>query len=579
MNILGINAYHPDSSAAIITDGKLIAACEEERFRRVKHFAGFPSESIKYCLKEAGISIKEVDCIAIPRDPSARLFRKVLYGIKIPVLIRKRIAAWGKTFAVKENLSELFGVHASVIRARIIKVEHHRAHLASSFFVSGFDKAFLLSMDALGDFASTMWGIGEGNKIRVLGETRFPHSLGFFYTAITQYLGFWNFGDEYKVMGLAAYGEPVFEDELKKILKIEKGSFKLGLSYFRHHKEFIDMSFDAGCPKIEQIFSPYLEKRLGKRRLPDEPIDTRHMDIARSLQKRLEDAVFHLLNFIEADTPNLCLSGGVAFNCAANGKIFENTRFEEVYCPAAAGDAGLASGAAYYVWNQMLDGPRAFVAGHACWGPEFSKYDIRCELERAVPGLNKERCAISNIEDNGKLCCETARLIAEGKIVGWFQGRMEWGPRALGNRSILADPRKPEMKDILNDRIKHRESFRPFAPSVLKECVAEYFERAHPSPFMSFAYKVRKEKRCLVPAVVHVDGSARLQTVDRSENSLYWKLINEFRNISGIPIVLNTSFNENEPIVCSPKEAINCFLRTKMDVLVMGNFMVQKNGQ
>lgn len=577
MYILGLNTYHPDSSAAIISDGKLIAACEEERFRRIKHFAGFPSESIKYCLKEAGISIKDIDYVGIPRKPEERIFKKIFYGLKIPRFIQRRLFTWQKTLQVKEELAKIFDIDKKKLKAKIIKVEHHRAHLSSSFFVSDFDEAFLFSCDALGDFASGMWGIGQGNNIKILGEITFPHSLGFYYSALTQYLGFLNFGDEYKVMGLAAYGEPVFESEFKKILKIKKKGFELGLRYFLHHKKFIDMNFENGYPQVDLIFSSYLEKMLGKRRLPHQRLEKRHYDIASSLQKRLEEAIFHLLNSFNNNLSNLCLSGGVAFNCVANAKIFDNTQFQKIYIPPAPGDAGLAIGVAYYLWNQVFNKSRNFVMQHAYWGPQFSEDEINKELNARIKELNDNRYIIEKIENEDELCQRTARYISEGKVVGWFQGRMEWGPRALGNRSIIVDPRRQEMKDFLNKRIKYREPFRPFAPSILEEYIGEYFENYYASPFMLFTHKVRREKEKLIPAVVHVDGTARLQAVNRNTNPLYWRLINEFRKLSGIPLVLNTSFNENEPIVSTPKEAFNCFLKTKMDLLVLQQYLIKKN--
>ncbi len=576
MHILGINAYHPDSSAAIIKDGRLVAAAEEERFRRIKHFAGFPIDAIRYCVKEAGLSIKSVDFIAIPRCPTARLFKKIFYGVKIPALALRRLSAWGKTFGVARELSQAFGVGEDEIRAKVIKVEHHAAHIASSFFVSGFGEAALLSIDALGDFASTMWGNGRDNKIEISGETTFPHSLGFYYTAITQYLGFLDFGDEYKVMGLAAYGEAAFEDEFKKILKLKEGGFELGLEYFLHHKKMIDMSFKDGRPEVAQIFSSYLEERLGKRRIPEEPIEKRHRDIAASLQKRLEEAICHILNSFNSASTNLCLAGGVAFNCVANGKILSDTPFKNIYIPPAAGDAGLAIGAAYYLWNKLLNKPRTFFMKHAYWGPQFARDEIAGKIDEKFNGPQYKNYLVEHIDNHDELCRQVAGFIAEGKVVGWFQGRMEWGPRALGNRSILADPRREEMKDVLNERIKHRAPFRPFAPSILEEDLEDYFETNHPSPFMLFAYRVRKDKLGLIPAVVHKDLTARVQTVNSDTNPLYWKLINEFKKLTGIPVLLNTSFNENEPIVYRPEEAIECFLRTGMDILVIGDYLIQR---
>lgn len=582
MIILGINAYHGDASAAIVIDGKLMACAEEERFNRIKHSAGFPKEAIRYCLKEIGVSVKEVDYIAVPKDPRARILKKLYYGIKIPALAIRRFTALCKMQNIKRTLADIFKIDEKEIKAKIINVEHHRAHLASSFFVSSFDKALLFSADGLGDFASTMWGVGEGSKIKILGEVCFPHSLGMYYTAVTQYLGFLNYGDEYKVMGLAAYGEPEYKDEFKKIL-LNHGElgFKLGLDYFLHHKKLVDMNFEEGYPYLEPLYSAYLEKCLGPHRQSLDSIGARHQNIARSLQLRLEEIFLCLLNelYRPYKLDKLCLAGGIAFNCVANGKIFDNTPFKNIYIQPAAGDAGLAIGAAYYVWHRILNKPRDFVMEHAYWGPAYSCEDISYELGVMSDELNKQGCKVAKIEDEDELCTITAKAISEGKVVGWFQGRMEWGPRALGNRSIVVDPRRQDLKGILNQRIKHRESFRPFAPSILEEEVGEYFKKTHPSPFMLFAYKVRQEKKKLIPAVVHIDETARLQTVNKTSNPLYWKLIAEFRKITGVAVLLNTSFNENEPIVCTPKEALDCFLRTKMDVLVIGNYLIRKKQQ
>ena len=577
MIILGVNAYHPDSSAALVVDGKLIAASEEERFRRIKHFFGFPAEAIKYCMQDAGVSVQDIDYIVIPRDPKARLIRKICYGVKNPVFAKSRLFAWRETFQIKEKLAKIFDIDKRKIKARIIKVEHHRAHMASSFFLSGFKKSFILSMDAMGDFASTMWAIGEGSKIRVLGEINFPHSLGFFYTAITQYLGFLNFGDEYKIMGLASFGEETFKKEFEEILSVKKNRFKLNLKYFLHHKKDAGINFEKNYFKSNIIFSNLLEKKLGKRRQPGEKITGRHKDIAFSLQKRLERAIMSLAATPTLrDSPNLCLSGGVAHNSAANGKLLEKMKFENIYIPPAPGDAGLAIGAAFYLWNQMLKKPRSFQMEHAYWGPAYGENEIESAIRLHKTEFNKARYIVKKAENDDMLCKKIASEISTGKIVGWFQGRMEFGPRALGNRSILADPRKNRMKDILNEKIKLRENFRPFAPSVLEEDTNTYFEQSHPSPFMSLAHGIRSDKKNLIPAVCHVDGTARFQTVNKKTNPLYWRLIEKFKSLTGVPVLLNTSFNENEPIICSPDEAIDCFLRTKMDILVLERFIIEK---
>lgn len=578
MYILGINAYHGNASAAIVCDGRLVAAVEEERFNRVKYAAGFPAAAIRYCLAEAGIMLHEVDHIAIPRNPWARLGTKLLYAVRMPRFARERVRVLAQFTSIPEALAQAFELDPQRIGARYHRVEHHLAHLASTFFVSPFERAAVLSADGLGDFASTMWATGEGNRLRVHGAVAFPHSLGMYYTAITQYLGFWKFGDEYKVMGLAAYGEPAYLEEFRRILQSNGAlGFRLNLAYFSHHHTGPDMTWREAdkTPQLGRIFSPYLEERLGPTRGPDEPVEQRHRNAAATMQARLEEALFDLLATLQRRTGHraLCLAGGVAFNCVANGKIFDRTPFEHVYVQPAAGDAGLAVGAAYYVYHQVLGRPRTFVMEHPYWGPAYAQEQIRAALNRS-PIASSEFEVTELLEE--QLAKETANEIAGGKIVGWFQGRAEWGPRALGNRSIVVDPRRAEMKDILNRRIKHREVFRPFAPSILEEATGEYFEKAYPSPFMALAYAVRPEKRKEIPAPTHVDGTGRLQTVSRTVNPRYWRLIREFANLTGVPVVLNTSFNENEPIVCQPEEAIQCFLRTKIDVLVLGNTIVRK---
>jgi carbamoyltransferase len=481
---------------------------------------------------------------------------------------------------IKTALSFEFGVLSKNIKARIHHVEHHVAHLGSAFFVSPFDKAAVVSVDGFGDFVGAMWGYGEGNKLEVEDRIFFPHSLGLFYLALTQYLGFPKYGDEYKVMGLSSYGEPSYLDKMRQIVLLDNnGKFNLNLDYFIHHSEGITMTWEGGEPKMGPVYSKVMEKALGPaRHYRDEPITKHHEDIAASMQSMYEEAFFNLLNYVykETKTPYLCLAGGCAMNSVANGKIFDKTPFREVYIQAAAGDAGGALGAAYYVWHQILNKPRDFVMEHAYWGPGFTEEEVEKLLKLRSEELEKNKCEIKKIENKDELCRETAKEIADGKVVGWFQGRMEWGPRALGNRSIVVDPRRAEMKDVLNARIKRREPFRPFAPSILFEKTGEYFEKDYPDPFMIKVYPVRPEKRSVIPAVTHIDGTGRLQTVRRKDNPLYWQLIKEFENLTGVPVVLNTSFNENEPIVCTPQEALDCFLRTKMDVLVLGNFFITR---
>ncbi len=578
MYILGINAYHGNASAAIIADGRLIAAVEEERFNRVKYAAGFPSAAIHYCLQAAGIKLREVDHIAIPRDPWARIGTKLLYALRMPSFATERAKVMTQFTGIPEALAKAFDVAPNSIRAKFHRVEHHQAHLASTFFVSPFDQAALLSADGLGDFASTMWGSGNGNHMRIDGAIAFPHSLGLYYTAVSQYLGFRKFGDEYKVMGLAAYGEPVFMKEFRDIVRSTRGiGFHLGLSYFKHHRSGPEMTWrDADkTPELGAMFSSYMAKRLGPARDPAAPVEKVHRDGAASLQARLEEVLFEMLRALHAKTKQkaVCLAGGVAFNCVANGKILDQTPFEKVFVQPAAGDAGLAIGAAYFVQHQTLKQPRSFIMENAYWGPGYTHEAMRAAVQASR--LQGEGLEILELHEK-QIAMEAAKEVADGKILGWFQGRAEWGPRALGNRSIVADPRRADMKEILNARIKHREMFRPFAPSILAESTGEYFMKSDPCPFMTQAYAVRPEKRDVIPAPTHVDGTGRLQTVTYNENPRDWRLIREFANLTGVPVVLNTSFNDNEPIVCKPEEAIECFLRTKMDALVLGDILIRK---
>lgn len=580
MVILGINAYHGDSSACVVRDGVLVAAAEEERFRRIKHWAGFPSNAIKYCLAEAGIGLADVVHVAINQDGKANLWKKIGFTLaKRPDLgmVLDRIKNKRERANVRDELTRTVGAGFS---GEVHEVEHHLAHLSSAFHVSPFDEAVVVSVDGFGDFASAAWGLGRRTEIAIDDKVYFPHSLGIFYQALTQWLGFPHYGDEYKVMGLAPYGQPEFMTEMRRIVQsLDDGSYMLNLEYFRHHKEKVDYEWENGEPKVGELFTDALVKLLGPVRGKDEPLTQRHKDIARSVQAMYEEAFFNLLNVLHKrhGSANLCLAGGCAMNSVANGKVYRHTPFKKVYIQSAAGDAGGAIGAAYSVWHK-LGGSRGFVMDHAYWGPHFGDDELRALLESSSADLKDQGCTVSRIDDEAALCERTASAVSEGKVVGWFQDRMEWGPRALGNRSILGDPRRADMKDILNLKIKRRESFRPFAPSILREAVADWFEQDDDVPFMMQVYPIREEKRPLIPAVTHVDGSGRLQTVTADTNARYHCLISTFGRMTGVPIVLNTSFNENEPVVCKPQEALDCFLRTKMDVLVMGDWFVERKG-
>ena len=617
MYILGINAYHGDAAAALIKDGRIVAAVEEERFNRIKHCAGFPVRSIEYCLKAAGIGIEEIEQVGISRDPSAHLHKKVLMSVqraakeivrrraiapdnpKLRVITEEdaeRVAAVAsepngnghapgilqqvadrlrnaaRVRDLDDELATALGISKTKLRARFHNIEHHRAHLASSFFVSPFDRAALLSLDGFGDFISTMWAVGAGNSIKVLGQVEYPHSLGIAYTATTQFLGFPHYGDEGKVMGLAPYGQPRFIEAFRDIVRTEpNGQFRLNLDYFRHAAEGVEMTWNDGSPLIGQIYSDKYARAFGAPRAPADALTDRDRDLAASLQLRLEEVAFHILNQLHRETglSELGLSGGVAYNSVMNGKILLNTPFRRIFVQPAAGDSGTALGVCYQIWNQLLNQSRGEVMEGAYTGPEFTDDDIVAELKRA--GLSFETHS-----DHG-VTQRAARDIAAGAVVGWFQGRMEFGPRALGNRSIVVDPRRADMKDVLNQRIKKREPFRPFAPSILAEHVGDYFEQEHPAPTMLMVYQIKPERREEIPAVTHVDGTGRLQTVTLAANPRYYQLIEEFYRLTGVPVVLNTSFNENEPIVCTPRDAIDCFLKTQMDVLYLGNRVVRRN--
>lgn len=582
MFVLGINAFHGDSSACLLDDGVLIAAAEEERFRRIKHWAGFPSEAIRYCLAEARIQLRDVAHVALNQNSRANFIRRLAYVARSRpslALVLERVRNRARRSGIDELLERTYpGEH---FRGRLHHIEHHLAHLASAFLVSPFRDASAVSVDGFGDFASAAWGWGQGANVAVEGQVYFPHSLGIFYQALTQYLGFQKYGDEYKVMGLAPYGEPSHVDALRRlVVEQSDGGFRLDLQYFRHAKERIKYVWEAGEPAVGKLYTQALEELLGPARRADEDLTQRHRDIARSVQAVYEEAFFNLLTQVQArhGSEHLALAGGCAMNSVANGKVTLRTPFKRVYVQSAAGDAGGAIGAAFEVWNRISGAKRRFVMDHACWGPQFANGEIAAILKVKAEELTRSLCSVREISLAADLCRHAAQAIADGQVVGWFQGRMEWGPRALGNRSIVCDPRRADMKDILNRKIKRRESFRPFAPSVLREAVPEWFEQDGDVPFMMQVYQIRPDKRPLIPAVTHVDGSGRLQTVTREANPQYYQLIEAFRDLSGVPMVLNTSFNENEPVVCTPTEALECFLRTRMDLLVMGNHLVSRKG-
>jgi len=577
MYILGINAYHGDASAALLKDGEVLLAIEEERLNRKKHCAGFPVLAIQACLKQEGLTISDIDHIAISTDPSANLKEKVLYSLtritKIHKMLRDRLSKVTKTRDLRSDLAFHLGIEKTQIKAEIHNVEHHLAHMASAFFSSPFKESIVLSLDGMGDFVSAKWGFGKNGKFSDDDQVEYPHSIGYLYTATTQFLGFPYYGDEGKVMGLAPYGEPKFLEEFRKIITTDSKTigYKLNLDYFLHHSQGIEMQWDDGQPTIGRMYSDKFIEVFGSAREYGSEYTQHYIDIAASMQRRVEEVCLEMIQKLSEkyNSSTICLAGGVVFNSVMNGKIRLETSIRDIYIHPNAGDGGTSLGSAQFVYHQLLNQPVKQSIEHAYLGLEYSDSQIKEALNKF--GIND----FDYLTDQ-ELFDQTALSISEGKVVGWFQGRMEWGPRALGSRSIVADPRRTDMKDILNERIKKREKFRPFAPSVIDSSISEYFEQDYPSPTMLMVYQVKEEKRAVLPAITHVDGSGRLQTVHKEHHPKYYGLIESFGKLTGVPVVLNTSFNENEPVVCTPEDAIECFLRTKMDVLAIGNYIIQK---
>ena len=578
MIILGINAYHGDASACIFVNNKLIAAAEEERFTRIKHSAGFPLNAIKFCLKYADLDISKIDHVTINRNPKQKIIKKLLFASKKIFklkFLKDRFSNLRKINSIKIEFIKNFN---SSFRANIHNIDHHLSHVASSVFFSGYKDTNFISVDGFGDFASTLTGFYDGKNIHKFNEVLFPHSLGLFYTAITQYLGFLKYGDEYKVMGLAPYGEPIYYEKIKNLLiKKKDGLFNLNLNYFLHHTGNVEMTWLTGEPKIGLVYGKKLIELLGPSRENDDKIEQHHMDIAASTQKIYEEFLFDMANNLYEKNKNdsLCLSGGCGMNSVANGKILNNTKYKNIYIPSAPGDSGGAIGSASIVINNLSKEKLSF-SDNPFLGPKFSNHEIEIILEKNKKQIRNERTIVNKIDNKNRLFEQTAKLIAEGAVVGFFNGRMEWGPRALGNRSIIADPRNPNIRELLNIKIKRREIFRPFAPSILKDKVIDWFEVCDEVPFMSKVLQIKIEKRAIIPAVTHINGSGRLQSVSKDLNNDYFQLITSFYKLTGVPILLNTSFNENEPIVCNPQEALNCFLRTKMDVLILENYILTR---
>jgi carbamoyltransferase len=561
MNILGISCLYHDSAAALLRDGDLVAAAHEERFTRKRHDSAIPRQAVSYCLREAGLAIGDVDYLVFYDKPLIKFERILMtYLATFPRSLpsfSKAIPLWLKEkLFVPKSIERELGYTGQLLFA-----EHHQSHAASAFLPSPFEEAAILTIDGVGEWATATQGVGRGNQLELQHEIRFPHSLGLLYSAFTYYLGFKVNSAEYKVMGAAPYGVPKYVDQIfEHLIHVrEDGSFKMNMKYF---------AYDYGLTMTNKRFDALFGH---PRREPESKMEQFHWDMAASIQRVTEEIVLAMARDLHRRTgmKNLVMAGGVALNCVANGRLAREGPFEQIWVQPAAGDAGGALGAAMFAEHCVLGRPRKFQMRHAFWGPSFSDAEIRSYLDiRKAPshGYSREQ-----------MIRETARLLDEKQaVVGWFQGRMEWGPRALGNRSILGDPRRADMKDILNLKIKRRESFRPFAPSVLREHVKDWFEQDDDVPFMMKVFQIREERRAQIPAVTHVDGSGRLQTVYQDTNERYHALISAFHARTGVPLVLNTSFNENEPVVCLPDEALACFLRTKMDVLVLGDFFIER---
>ena len=562
MITLGISCYYHDAGAALVRDGELIAAAEEERFNRKKHYTDFPTQAVQYCLREAGVRIDEVDQIGFYEKPFVK-FNRILETI---------LAQWPMTYtpwvkAMPIWMSEKLNV-ARAIRKElqtdktIYYCPHHMSHAASAFLVSPFDEAAIITADGVGEWTTTAWGVGRGGEIEIRKEIRFPHSVGLLFSAITAYLGFRVNDAEWKVMGLAPYGKPTLVDKFRRVVNIrDDGSFRLNMKYF------------AFTRSTSRTISRRWERLFGEpQRRPESELTDFHRDVAHSGQKIVEEIMVKMARHVHSETglKNVCLAGGVALNCVANWRILRESGFENIFIQPAAGDSGGALGTAFYLQNTVMKQPRRFVMKHACWGPSFTDHEIESSL--------RDQGAVFDVaEDEDALLDEAARLIADGKVVAWFQGRLEFGPRALGSRSLLADPRNPKMKDVINVKVKFRESFRPFAPAVMKEHAHEYFDMpaGMDAPFMLLVPSVREEKRAVIPAVTHADGTGRVQTVTEADNGSYYRLIRRFGELTGVPVLINTSFNvRGEPIVCTPADAYDTFCKTGIDALVIGRCVV-----
>ena len=576
MNILGLNIFHADTSACLVTDGKIVCAIEEERFTRIKHYAGIPLNSIKYCLENSNLNINNIDVIAVNFDSKYNLFEKIKYSLFVnPISLIKKLSLSYK----KNSLRNIINKNLNCIfKGKIIHVPHHLSHVASSFLCSGLEEAIGLSIDGSGDFSTSETYLCKNNEFKLLNKINYPNSLGIFYQAFTQFLGFSNYGDEFKVMGLASYGKPIFEDKiLKNIISIDRDKFKLNLKYFTHHTSEFSYYFENGIPVFENLFSNKISNLFGRPRELNEPINQFHKDLAASVQSVFEKAVLSNIEFIakEYSLDNLVLSGGCAFNSVLNGKIEKLKKFKNIYISSNVGDAGGAIGAALYVSNKLDSEFKNIKITDSFFGSKYSNKFVRENIINEID-LNLMNINYKYFENFDEILSMASLLLSEKKIIGWFQDKMEWGPRALGNRSILAHPKDKKIRDKINLMVKNREDFRPFAPAILQENVKDFMETYTDSFFMNYVSKANDLAKEKISGTVHVDGTCRYQSVINKTNRKFYKLIKTFKNLTGIPCLLNTSLNMNEPICENPKHAFELFAKSSLDILIIQNWVFSK---
>ncbi len=574
MKILGLNINHPDSSACLIVNGKILFAVEEERYSRIKHHSGFPLHSIKNCLEAGNININDIDYITINTNFFSNIFQKLKFSLKNLNSLKKL-----NKLSLKNNITNNLKYYFNLKKKIKVKfIDHHDSHLYSSYFLSGFKDSIGLTIDGAGDFCSTVAYSINNNQFKILKKIHYPHSIGIFYQSMTQFLGFNDYGDEYKFMGLASFGKPIYLNKVYEIISPfnKENFFKLNLDLFSFHKNNLNFNFENNSPYFPDLFNSKLEDLIGfKKRKKNEVIEEYHKNFAASVQFVFEEIVITMIKYLKSkiDSENLCLSGGCALNSKMNGKLLDNKIFKNVYIQPSAGDAGGALGSAMYIQNKYgkID-IESF--NNSLLGPSFSNNEISKSINKV---LNDKEFNVKYYDNFDEIIKITASSISKKKIIAWFQDRMEWGPRALGNRSILADPRDPDIQHIINSKTKKREEFRPFAPSVLDKFKDEYFVINNiNSDYMLNVFKAKQITKKLAPAIVHIDGTSRVQTVSERNNQKFYDLINEFYKLTEVPILLNTSFNKNEPIVCTPEDAINCFVNTKLDILVMQNFIINR---